>query len=130
MVDPAAKLAFAERNRDAFARELHSDVALERELGKRYRQQATPLETLLRDGGPYSEALQERSRKIGLLAATLRAAADAGDLEAALPSLTASFVHMHVNRVLASSPRAHELVLYDYLCRQYRSRIRRRGGDQ
>lgn len=41
--------------------------------------------------------------------------------------IISSFVHMHVNRVLRSSHRAHELVIYNFLLRLYRS-INARGN--
>ncbi|MEM9490146.1 MAG: lantibiotic dehydratase C-terminal domain-containing protein [Myxococcota bacterium] len=36
--------------------------------------------------------------------------------------LADSLVHMHINRVIRSAQRAHELVIYDLLARLYRAR--------
>ncbi len=49
-----------------------------------------------------------------------------GRLTASLEDLAASLGHMHVNRVLRSAQRAHEMVLYDLLDRLYLSRAARR----
>ena len=40
-----------------------------------------------------------------------------------------SFVHMAVNRLFPSAPRANELVLYDFLIRQYRSDLARSRAE-
>ena len=44
--------------------------------------------------------------------------------------MAASFVHMHVNRLIRSAQRAHEMVLYDFLHLLYESREarQRKGG--
>ena len=42
-----------------------------------------------------------------------------------LLDMAARFVHMHLNRLLRSAARAHELVLYDLLSRLYRSALAR-----
>ena len=39
--------------------------------------------------------------------------------------LSPSYIHMHVNRLLRSVQRAHEVVLYDFLTRLYESQIAR-----
>jgi hypothetical protein len=39
--------------------------------------------------------------------------ADAGQLSVDVPELAMSLVHIHLNRMLRSAQRAHELVLYE-----------------
>jgi class I lanthipeptide synthase len=48
-----------------------------------------------------------------------------GRLAVPVAELAKSFIHMHANRCLRSAPRAHELVLYDFLDRCYASQIAR-----
>ena len=77
------------------------------------------------DYAPALTALARRSAAILPVAAELRA------LGLPLDTLLPSYVHMHVNRMIRSAPRAHELVLYDLLRRHYDSQIaraKRRAG--
>jgi len=46
--------------------------------------------------------------------------------KADIADLAASFSHMHVNRLMRSSQRAHELVLYDFLFQIYDGRVARK----
>jgi hypothetical protein len=43
----------------------------------------------------------------------------AGCLSVPLPVIARGLLHMHVNRLLRSAHREHELVLYDFLARHY-----------
>jgi len=54
-----------------------------------------------------------RSARLRLIGEQLRA------LGAPVGELVHSYVHMHVNRMIRSAQRAHELVLYDLLRRHY-----------
>jgi thiopeptide-type bacteriocin biosynthesis protein len=69
--------------------------------------------------------LRERSERIAPLVDELTSLNGAGRLSVPLSELAASHVHMHVNRLLRSAHRAHELVIYDFLARLYRSRAER-----
>jgi len=51
-------------------------------------------------------------------------------LEADIADLASSFSHMHINRLMRSSQRAHEMVLYDFLFQIYEGRIARRTSTQ
>ena len=48
-----------------------------------------------------------------------------------IADLAPSFIHMHVNRMIRSAARAHELVLYDFhqLHESRAARARKGGGD-
>ena len=59
------------------------------------------------------------------IVAELRAAEQRGALTVSLAELAPSYIHMHVNRLIRSAQRAHELVLYDLLVRLYESRVAR-----
>jgi thiopeptide-type bacteriocin biosynthesis protein len=72
------------------------------------------------------QALHQRSAALAWPARELRAAAKAGRLTVSLPELALSLAHLHVNRVLRSSQRAQELVIYEMLGRAYRSQAARR----
>ncbi len=63
--------------------------------------------------------------------AELRRLETAGRLQMSIPDLALSYVHMHVNRMIRSAARAHELVIYDLLGRLHESQAARaRGGGR
>jgi len=71
-------------------------------------------------------ALTRRSNRVVGAFRKLQALAAEGKLETDVFSLAGSFSHMHINRLIRSSQRAHELVLYDFLYQVYDGRIARR----
>jgi thiopeptide-type bacteriocin biosynthesis protein len=108
-------------------REFASAPNLARSLGKKYRTLAKSVEALLdrsTEKGLLAGSLRHfrsRSQTIKPIGEALHHAAQ-GDLRRPLPEIAGSLLHMHVNRILRSHQRLHELVLYDMLLRQYRSR--------
>jgi thiopeptide-type bacteriocin biosynthesis protein len=132
--DLALRLAVMRRTRDAFAQEhrVDSSVGFQRGLGDKYRKERTALEALLdrsrdadSDLSPGLERLAARSAASAPITAELRAAEQRGQLTMPLVELAPSYIHMHVNRLIRSAQRAHELVLYDLLVRLYESKIAR-----
>jgi thiopeptide-type bacteriocin biosynthesis protein len=122
------RLTLTEQLRDDFAAEFGSDAALRRRIGQRFRAERDALHMLLSpawgDDHPLasgSDILRRRSARIAPLAAELRALERAGTLQAPVGLLARSYVHMHVNRLIRAAQRAHELVLYDFLARMYRT---------
>lgn len=109
--------------RDAYAREHDAGKAMFRAIGERWRAEGPRLRALL-DGPPHP-ALAERSRRILPAAARLRELEAEGALTAPLSELAGSLVHMHVNRLVRSEGRAHELVLLDLLARAYAAQAAR-----
>jgi thiopeptide-type bacteriocin biosynthesis protein len=127
--DDQTKRSTMERWRDKFQREFKIDAAGKRQLSDKFRAERRKL-TPLFDGSsegsewPFAkQALARRSVRVGEALRKLRALAVAGNLEADVADLAASFSHMHINRLLRSSQRAHELVLYDFLFHIYDGRI-------
>jgi class I lanthipeptide synthase len=129
--DLVARLAIMRRTRDSFAREhrVETSIALQRGLGDKYRKERGALEALLDHAGdadsdlsPGLERIVARSAANAPIIADLRAAEQRGALSLSIAELTPSYIHMHVNRLIRSAQRAHELVLYDLLVRLYESR--------
>ncbi|HTQ06191.1 MAG TPA: lantibiotic dehydratase [Polyangiaceae bacterium] len=121
--------AIAERARAAYAREHAADAFFKKQLGDRFRVERGSLEALLEQAPP--AALGVRSRRVAAIARELREAEANGELDATLPDLAASYLHMSANRLLRSAARAHEAVLYDFIARLFESRLakaRRRDG--
>jgi len=77
---------------------------------------------------PALDAFASRALLYAPSIAALRELSLAGELATSWRSLCASLVHMHVNRMLRTNPRAHELVLYSLLQRAYRSQLARRAS--
>jgi len=132
--DLAARLAIMRNARDAFAREHRVDAAVpfQRGLGDKYRKERGALEALLdrtRDADsdlePGFERFAARSAANAPIIAELRAAEQRGALTQSVTELVPSYIHMHVNRLIRSAQRAHELVLYDLLARLYESKLAR-----
>jgi len=124
--DLATKAAIVDRTRTALRREFQNEVGLDRQLGDRYRNLRSDLEGFFPLPGNKHEDFTD-----GLACrqtASLRSLADAnrqGRLSLPLEELAGSLLHMHVNRLLRSSHRAHEFVLTDFLGRAYRSQSAR-----
>lgn len=132
--DLAARLALMRRTRDGFAREHRVDtsVGFQRGLGDKYRKERGALDGLLdrardaaSDLAPGLERLAARSAANAPIIAALRAAEQRGALAVALTDIVPSYIHMHVNRMIRSAARAHELVLYDLLARLYEAKAAR-----
>jgi thiopeptide-type bacteriocin biosynthesis protein len=94
-------------------------------LGDRFRRERPRLEALLGENPNEMEplaqgmaALRERSRRIGPL---LRAIEEGAE-DKAFQDILASFIHMSINRLLLSSQRAQERILFHFLMRLYESR--------
>lgn len=118
--------------RDKFGREFGIQVSQERELGSRFRKHRGALEALLANAATAAgqAALARRDSHVAKHALALRALEKHGQLTERFETLAWSFAHMHVNRMLRSSPRLHELVLYDWLRRIYESRLARANAPQ
>jgi thiopeptide-type bacteriocin biosynthesis protein len=127
--------ALWKRLRREFGREFGAGGGLDRQLGRRFRAERTSLESLLEHHpssesqfAPGFEVLRRRSEQLVPLVATLRDLRDARGLSMPLIELAPSYVHMHLNRLLRSTHRAQELVLYDFLARLYESKVARTRG--
>ena len=119
--------------RDQFAREFQVDNGLRKQLSEKFRTTRTDLLALwepLADAQSPLRAgmaiLQERTARMAPIIATLHQAEQAGLLQCSLAELTASYLHMQVNRLCRSAQRAQEMVLYDFLDRLYTSQLARR----
>ncbi len=135
-LDTAAKRDVMRGMETGMAREFGKAATLKRELSDRFRRDRASLESLLavaRGGGdglpPELAALRRRSEALRPVAAELAEREQAGRLTAPVRVLASSFTHMHLNRILRSSARAQEMVIYHLLGRLYESEAaRRRSG--
>ncbi len=130
--DLGAKSDFVRRARDAYAREHGAGKKLKELLSEQFRRERQSLDRLFDPGPPEDAALgaclkafARRSQALAGVARRLRQRAAAGRLSHPLPVVALSYTHMHVNRLLPSSQREHELFVYDFLTRLYDSRLAR-----
>jgi lantibiotic biosynthesis protein len=126
-MDAGERRAVFARARDGFRLETNAGPRLGRQLGERFRVERATLQALLA-GDPSSapravrlalEALHRRAERLTPIAAELRGCDAAGRLSPSLAEMAPSLTHMFAVRLLRSSARAHEVVLYDFLCRLY-----------
>jgi thiopeptide-type bacteriocin biosynthesis protein len=119
--------------RDAFGAEVGMNTALQKQLGDKFRKHGKELAALLAAPAddpehPFAPALiafARRSHALRPLRGQLAALAAAGRLNQPVADVVQSYIHMHVNRLIRSSQRLHELVLYDLLRRHYEGVIAR-----
>lgn len=128
--DLHAKRALMEALRHKYASEFRATGDIELVLGKQFRAKRSQLEQLWCEAGDavpglVRQAFQTRSSRVLPLAYTLHSLFQEGKLTVNLAELGASFVHMHINRMMQSSWRQYECVLYEFLYRLYQSRLAR-----
>lgn len=126
--DLGGKATILKTARAQFLAEFKADANLIEQLGERYRQERKRLAALLdrtqnAESGLAAglEVFARRSLRLRTLAEELRAAE--GQLTIPLAEIVTSHLHMHANRVLRSSQRMQELVIYDLLTRLYSSQL-------
>jgi thiopeptide-type bacteriocin biosynthesis protein len=136
-LDMEARRTLVARLRKGYGAEFHSGKSLHIKMGARFRKERRDLERLLDSGmnadhplWPAIDPLRERSARLAPLVSELRALQAAGRLAVPFKDLAASYVHLHVNRLLRSAHRPQELVLYDFLERLYESRAARLGASR
>jgi thiopeptide-type bacteriocin biosynthesis protein len=131
--DLAKKLEVMRRIRAGWGEEFRVNTFVEKQLGDRFRKERQAIEALLdpaKDAeselAPGLELLHARSAANAPAVTALRAAR----LTRPLEELAGSYLHMHANRLLRAAARAQELVLYDFLCRVYESRLARQRKNK
>jgi class I lanthipeptide synthase len=130
-LDEEARLRLWRELRAGYGHEFRVDGALTGKLGERFRKERASLEALLDadgDDGPLAPGLRvldRRSDRLAPLGEELAELDRSGELAAPLERIAASYVHMHLNRLLRAAARANELVIYDFLARLYVSRTAR-----
>ncbi len=134
-LDLTSKCAFFKEMPKYFVEMSRVDHAMRVELGEKFRRERASLEEILDPacdaGSPLAlgfEVLRRRSAQMAPIMADLRASMEAGRFLVSLDSFIASFLHMQVNRLLRSSHRRQELVIYELLSRLYQS-LNARGRD-
>lgn len=135
--DVPSRHALVAGARDAIAAGHFSadSVEFRRALGDRYRREKAGIYMILNraeDGqsqlAPALARFAWRSGASREVSDQLRAGVLRGDIERSLEHLALRYMHLHINRMLRGSHRAHELVIYDFLARVYESQLARAQG--
>jgi len=123
----------AKRTEAAFRREFRVDEGFEGQVSQRFRKERPVLEALFADRDRFPEHLRWAldiadafKTKLAPLAAEFRSLARQERLSGSLQGISASLAHMHVNRMMLSNPREHELIIHAFLHRICRGRLARR----
>jgi lantibiotic biosynthesis protein len=134
-LDLDARRAFARRARDGYVKEFNAqNKATQGWFAERFRKERKAIEPLIAaDYGPGApilaaglQALQWRSQRSAPLIDVMRELQLQKHLSASLEDIAHSVIHMFLNRVLRSSQRLQELVIYEFLARLYDSEWARR----
>ncbi|HVG07463.1 MAG TPA: lantibiotic dehydratase [Thermoanaerobaculia bacterium] len=131
-LDAAGKRAVLAMIRESFFREFGGGKPLRLQLDQKQRAERRALEALLdparadqSDLSPGFAVLRRRSEQNAPLIAELRRLEQEGRLTSPVAQIAPSLVHMLINRLIRSSQRAHELVLYDLLAGIFESQAAR-----
>ncbi len=131
-LDAAAKVQVLGNLGLSFGREFGGGKGLRVQLDQKFRAERKGLEALLDPANDESSPLEpglavlrQRSQRMAPLMAELGRLETEGRLTDTRLGLSPSFVHMHVNRMIRSAARAHELVIYDLLHQIHQSRAAR-----
>jgi lantibiotic biosynthesis protein len=113
------KKKLIETIRDSFALEFNADQHLKKQLDKKYRENRKEIEQFIEG----KEVLFDDIliQKLEVLKNPISEILKSEELN--LDSKVVSFIHMLVNRLISSNPRHHELLMYDFLLRNYTSQI-------
>ncbi|MCB2379306.1 lantibiotic dehydratase [Hymenobacter sp. BT635] len=111
------KLALLQQLKESFAQEFGMDKNLKLQLDAKYRSFRSTIQRTLH-GGDLTGQENQRVRRI---AQQIKAVERQGQLDVDKSSLLGSYIHMLVNRLIPVDARLHEMVLYDFLHRQYQS---------
>lgn len=130
-LDVPRRLGSVENLRTDVGRELPVQLTAKRRLDERFRAERVALVGALGSRGTSQRsslvaadlAFAGRSQAIAPIVTELGDLRRQGRLSRDIFDLALSYVHMHVNRLMLSHPRVHELYAYDFLARHYRSTL-------
>jgi len=129
---PAQKMALMEQMKNAYHTEFNTNKFLKEQLGNKYRMHKAAIEAIMKDTTDETSFLFALVKILKDKSAAMRPAIlEMVELEAAqkispaIIETMSSHIHMLVNRIITSSPREHELIIYDLLYCYYKSKLAR-----
>lgn len=125
------KLIFMEKPSKSFAEEFGMNKNLKLQLDQKYRSVNPDIQLIMNlnkgNAGEYLsliELLEQRTDRIIKIVTDIKKI-ESLDKSIDIPNLLSSYVHMIMNRIFRSKQRMHEMVVYDFLYRHYKSTIAR-----
>lgn len=129
------RINLMEHLKKGYEQEFRSDRMLTDQINNKFRQNRDTISMVMRREEdellkPVCKALESRSAGIKPVVEKLRELSLEGKLEHTMEHLLFSYIHMLVNRIISAKPRLHELVIYNFLYRYYRSVVFREKNQQ
>ncbi|TGE16957.1 lantibiotic dehydratase [Hymenobacter elongatus] len=115
----AEKTALLHTLKESFGREFGMNKALKLQLDAKYRTFRPAIQRGLEE--ERGATATSETQRLQDIAEQINALERQGELEVEKNSLLGSYIHMLLNRLVPVDARLHELVLYDFLHRQYQS---------
>ncbi|HSH50812.1 MAG TPA: thiopeptide-type bacteriocin biosynthesis protein [Bacteroidales bacterium] len=131
-----AKLELIERLKEGFAKEFGMNKMLKLQLDKKFRKNRPLINDIFNDKfcneniQPILDVLEKKSKKNMSVVSELLKREKENYLERSLNDLMGSYIHMMMNRLFKSKQRMHEMVVYDFLYRYYKSDIAKKKHMQ
>ncbi len=123
----SGRMNMCDTMRQSFASEFNADNFLREQVNAKFRSNRSLIEQIMNKKNdeesslrPLIEILNEKNSAMASIAMSLRNVIEKGQGEVPLFDLLGSYIHMLVNRVVATKARLHEMVLYDFLYRYYK----------
>ncbi|TGE25956.1 hypothetical protein E5K00_12420 [Hymenobacter aquaticus] len=111
------KLALLHGLKESFAQEFGMDKTLKLQLDAKYRSFRSAIQRTLHE----EDFLGAANRHMRTIACQINEVERQGELDVDKGQLLGSYIHMLLNRLIPVDARLHEMVLYDFLHRQYQS---------
>ena len=114
--DTSGKHRWMQIIREKFYQEFAVDKVGKRKIDARYRAYQDRIATEL-------QANHQEDKQLRQLITQIK---QTHTSEVSLDQLVGSYIHMHINRLISADQRLHELIVYDFLARYYKSVLVRR----
>ena len=133
LYDDKQKLNLLESLKEGFGREFGMNKMLKHQLDKKFRNKRQKINEIMNKENdneseikPLFDLLAQKSQSVIPIAKKILEFNDKKKLHRPLNDLVGSYVHMLMNRLFKSKQRIHEMVIYDFLYRYYKSEIAKR----
>lgn len=124
-----AKKNLCESSRQYFGEEVNLNKNLSKQFDKKFRANKNDIELILADKIDatheyhiLSVLLNNKALKTQPIIDEIKNISESEKLDVNLEDIVSSFIHMLINRLFKSRQRLHELVIYDFLWKIYRSK--------
>jgi len=128
-LDLASKQAIMQELSLAFKKEFNFNEYNSKQFNTKYREHKATVEKVLKETieddffKTLYPVILRKSRKMKPVVLLLKTKMERNKTLITLPSLLGSYIHMMLNRLFRSKNRIHELVLYDFMNRYYKSEV-------